>query len=41
MHSEDNINTMTNLALPPISHVSPPSMPEDNKNNCHSPAKPS
>ena len=33
MHSEDNINTMTNLALPPISHVSPPSIPEDNKND--------
>ena len=33
MHSEDNINTMTNLALPPLSHVSPPSIPEDNKNN--------
>ena len=31
--SEDNINTMTNLALPPLSHVSPPSIPEDNKNN--------
>ena len=24
---------MTNLALPPLSHVSPPSIPEDNKNN--------
>jgi len=27
MHSEDNINTMTNLALPPLSHVSPPLIP--------------
>ena len=33
MHSEDNTNTMTNLALPPLSHVSPTSIPEDNKNN--------
>ena len=33
MHSEDNTNTMTNLALPPLSHVSPPSIPEDNKND--------
>merc|ERR1712030_150327 len=33
IHSEDNINTMTNLALPPMSHVSPPSISEDNENN--------
>ena len=40
MHSEDNINTMTILPLPPLSHVSPPSIPEDNKNNLTLPPSP-
>ena len=39
MHSEDNINTMTILTLPPPPH-SPPSIPEDNKNNLTLPPSP-
>ena len=40
MHREDNINTMTILPPPPLSHVSPPSIPEDNKNNLTLPPPP-
>ena len=40
MHREDNINTMTILPPPPLSHVSPPSIPEDNKNNLTLPPSP-
>ena len=33
-------NTMSILALTPLSHVSPPSIPEDNKNNLTLPPSP-
>ena len=39
MHSEDNINSMTILTLPPPPH-SPPSICEDNKNNLTLPPSP-